>query len=59
MQWLVILKLVVLLTVANGAPIIARKLFGRYFNQPLDGAVPFVDYLILRKRGMPKHLEGR
>ena len=28
MQWLLIFKLVVLLTVANGAPVIATKLFG-------------------------------
>ncbi len=39
MQWLLIFKLVVLLTVANGTPVIAGKLFGNYFNQPLDGAV--------------------
>ena len=43
MQWLLIFKLVVLLTVANGFPVIAEKLFGRYFNQPLDGGVAFVD----------------
>ena len=43
MQWLLILKLVILLTVANGTPVIVGKLFGNYFNQPLDGAVKFVD----------------
>ena len=36
MQWLLIFKLVILLTVANGAPVIATKLFGKFLNQPLD-----------------------
>jgi len=43
MQWLLVLKLVVLLTVANGAPVIAAKLFGKFLNQPLDRGVAFVD----------------
>jgi CDP-2,3-bis-(O-geranylgeranyl)-sn-glycerol synthase len=43
MQWLIIFKLMVLLTVANGTPVIATKLFGKYFNQPLDRGVTFVD----------------
>jgi CDP-2,3-bis-(O-geranylgeranyl)-sn-glycerol synthase len=43
MQWLVILKIVILLTVANGTPVIAGKLFGTYFNRPLDCDVVFVD----------------
>jgi len=43
MRWLLIFKLVVLLTVANGLPVIAGKLFGRYFNQPLDGGITCVD----------------
>ena len=43
MQWLLIFKLVVLLTVANGAPVIATKLFGNLFNQPLDRGASFVD----------------
>ena len=43
MQWLVIFKLVVLLTVANGTPVLAAKLFGKYLNQPLDCGVTFVD----------------
>ena len=43
MQWLLNLKLVVLLTVANGTPVIANKLFGNYFNQPLDCGVVFFD----------------
>jgi hypothetical protein len=43
MQWLLIFKLVVLLTVANGTPVIAGKLFGKYFSQPLDWGVAFID----------------
>ena len=43
MQWLLISKLVVLLTVANGFPVIVGKLFGRHFNQPLDGGIAFID----------------
>jgi CDP-archaeol synthase len=43
MQWFLILKLVILLTVANGTPVIASKFFGNYFNQPLDCDVAFVD----------------
>ena len=42
MQWLLIVKLVVLLTVANGAPIIATKLFGRFLNQQLDCGAAFI-----------------
>jgi len=43
MQWLLIFKLVVLLTVANGAPVIATKLFGKFLNQPLDRSAAFID----------------
>ena len=43
MQWLLSLKLVVLLTVANGIPAIAWRIFGDYFNQPLDGGFAFFD----------------
>jgi hypothetical protein len=43
MQWLLIFKLVVLLTVANGTPVIATKLLGRFLNQPLDRDASFVD----------------
>jgi CDP-diglyceride synthetase len=43
MQWLLIFKLVVVLTVANGAPVIATKLFGNFLNQPLDLGAVFVD----------------
>jgi hypothetical protein len=43
MQWLLIVKLVVLLTVANGAPVIATKLFGTLLNQALDRGAAFID----------------
>ena len=43
MQWLLIFKLLVLLTVANGAPVIATKLFGRFLNQQLDCGAAFID----------------
>jgi len=43
MQWLLIFKLVVLLTVANGTPVIATKLLGRFLSQPLDRGASFVD----------------
>jgi hypothetical protein len=43
MQWLLIFKVVVLLTVANGVPVIAARLFGKFLNQPLDRGASFVD----------------
>ena len=43
MQWLLIFKLLVLLTVANGAPVIATKLFGKFLNQQLDRGAVFID----------------
>lgn len=43
MQWLLILKMVTLLTVANGAPVIADKLLDKSFNQSLDCGVAFFD----------------
>ncbi|MGH8536578.1 MAG: CDP-archaeol synthase [Gammaproteobacteria bacterium] len=38
-----ILEVLILLGVANGAPIIARGLFGERFNRPLDGGKTFID----------------
>src|SRR5262245_30413370 len=43
MQWLLIFKIVFLLTIATGFPVIAEKLFGRLFNQPLNRGIVFVD----------------
>ena len=37
------LKVVVLLTIANGFPVIGGKLFDTQFSQPLDRGVVFVD----------------
>jgi hypothetical protein len=49
MQWLLIFMLGVLLTVANGAPLIATKLFGKFLNQPLDRGAAFIDLIDLLK----------
>jgi CDP-diglyceride synthetase len=38
-----ILQLTLLLAIANGAPVIATKLFGHHFSYPLDGGVAFPD----------------
>lgn len=43
MQTLVILKLLALLTIANGAPVIARHLLGDRLSFPLDGYARFID----------------
>jgi CDP-archaeol synthase len=43
LQPLVILQLTLLLAIANGAPVIAAKLFGHRFAYPLDDGVEFVD----------------
>jgi CDP-archaeol synthase len=42
-QPLAILRLMVLLAVANGTPVIAKKIFGRHFVYPLDAGIPFID----------------
>jgi len=38
-----IAELLLLLTVANGTPVIAKKLLGRRISQPLDCGVDFID----------------
>jgi len=43
MQYLTILQLLILLTVANGSPVIAKWIFGNYCSWPLDGNIKFVD----------------
>ena len=43
MQPLVVLKLLALLTVANGTPVIAKNILHHRFSRPLDGALRFVD----------------
>ena len=43
MQPTYILRLLVLLTLANGTPIVAKKIFGPHFARPLDAGIIFFD----------------
>jgi CDP-archaeol synthase len=43
MHVLLIFWLLFLLTLANGTPVIAHKILGNRFAQPLDGGITFVD----------------
>ena len=43
MQPVLVLELLILLTVANGTPVVAKRLFGSAFAQPLDGGALFAD----------------
>jgi CDP-2,3-bis-(O-geranylgeranyl)-sn-glycerol synthase len=43
MRWILILELLVLLTLANGTPVIAKRLLGKFLDQPLDGGITFLD----------------
>jgi hypothetical protein len=43
MHFLHILQLLALLTLANGTPIVAKKIFGLRFARPLDGGIIFFD----------------
>src|SRR5258708_40002223 len=43
MHFLHILQLLALLTLANGTPIIAKKIFGSRFSFPLDAGTTFFD----------------
>jgi len=43
MDYLLLLRLMVLLGLANGAPIIATKMLGMRFNAPLDGGLRLAD----------------
>jgi CDP-diglyceride synthetase len=43
MQPLLILMLLALLTLANGAPVSVKKMFGGTLSQPLDGGARFID----------------
>jgi CDP-diglyceride synthetase len=38
-----IFQLLVLLTVANGVPVIAKRIFGKVWSQPIDGGATFLD----------------
>jgi CDP-diglyceride synthetase len=43
MQFFSIMQAMILLALANGAPVIAKKIFGRSFALPLDGGLTFFD----------------
>lgn len=43
MSMIAILQLLVLLTLANGAPVVAKKIFGSRFSLPLDFGAAFPD----------------
>ena len=43
MQLHLILKFVLLLAIANGTPVIAEKLLGRFLSYPLDAGKTFID----------------
>ena len=43
MQVFLLLQLLILLMVANGAAVATKKLLGATFARPLDGGAPFVD----------------
>jgi CDP-2,3-bis-(O-geranylgeranyl)-sn-glycerol synthase len=43
MHFAALLQLLVLLTLANGAPVVAKKMFGDRFNLPLDGGLACLD----------------
>jgi CDP-2,3-bis-(O-geranylgeranyl)-sn-glycerol synthase len=43
MQYLSILQLLALITLANGSPVVAKRILGQRLAQPLDGNIKFVD----------------
>lgn len=43
MQYLAILQLLTLLTLANGSPVVTKWMLGSYLAQPLDGNIKFFD----------------
>ena len=43
MQYILVLKLVGLIIVANGTPVILKRLLGDTFSYPLDGGKTFFD----------------
>lgn len=43
MHLVVIFQLLLLLTLANGTPVVAHKILGNRFVHPLDGGITFVD----------------
>jgi hypothetical protein len=43
MQYLALLQLLFLIALANGSPVVAKRICGRHLAQPLDGNIQFVD----------------
>ena len=43
MHTLLIAEILILLTIANGAPVVAKKILGKRLNWPLDGGAKFFD----------------
>ena len=43
MNTIILLKFLLLVVIANGAPILAQKVFQKRFNQPLDHGIRFID----------------
>jgi len=56
MHLILIFQLLVLLAIANGTPVIAKKIFASRFGQPLDAGVTFIDGR--RLFGQSKTLRG-
>src|ERR1700687_4188238 len=53
MQLLHILQLLVLMTLANGTPIVAKQIFGPRFSFPLDAGTIFFDWQSLLAHSKP------
>jgi len=43
MHYMLVIKLLILLALANGSPILVKQLLGDRFARPLDGNVTFID----------------
>jgi len=43
MHYWTLLQLLGLLTIANGTPVLAKRIFGDRFSRPLDGNLKFID----------------
>jgi hypothetical protein len=43
MQPVLLIKLIILLTIANGTPVLAKKICGNRFSGPVDGYCRFID----------------
>ncbi len=43
MQYVALIKLLILLMFANGSPLIAKRILGSHFSSPLDGNITFFD----------------